>query len=168
MVTLAQIIVHAAQALEPDSPDWLYLAVIAVCVLMPHILIHFVVELKKILLLMLSDAVLTNVEVGFDLRFIPFALRLNLTIAFITVQMQHPFVIGFSELVAHAEEPKTKVMIPGEHLDLLFAFEDHFDDRVEIFGLLRFFSDFPKDHIGIDSRAQHHGLPIFPGVFVAH
>ena len=113
-------------------------------------------------------AVLADVEVGLDLRFEPFALRFYLGVALVALQVQLPFVVGFPQLISDAEKAETKVVVACEHLDLSFPFEDHLDDGVEVFRFLGFLAHFAKDHIGVYPMPQHHGLPVFPVVFVAH
>ena len=58
-------------------------------------------------------------------------------------------------------------MVPGKYLYFPFTLEHHLDQSVDVFGFLRFFPNFSKNNIGIQTAPDVHGLFILVFVFVA-
>lgn len=135
---------------------------------MADILVDFIGELEELLFVMVHNAGLADVVIRFHLRFVSFGLRFYGFLAIVTVEVEHPFIVGLTQLISNAEKSESEVMVSGKNLQFPFPFEDHLYYAVNVLGFLGFLSDFPKNNIGIDALAQHHGLAVFALIFVAH
>lgn len=115
---------------------------------------------------MALNALLTDVVVRPILGFKSFCLRLYRFLAVIAVQVEHPFVIGFPQLVANTEKSKSEVVVSCKYFQLSFPLEHHLNNAVNVLRLLRFLTNLPKDNVGIDPMSEEHGFSILSFIFV--
>lgn len=148
----------AGYALETQAPDRLSSAVVARHVFVPYVLVDVVGELEERGLVLAADALWTEVVVGSHLRFVAFFAVLQGVFALVAFEFEQPLVVGLPQLVAHAEQSKTQVMVPGKYFNLLAALEHNVDEGVEILRLLGLLPDLCEDGVPAETLPQEHLL----------
>jgi hypothetical protein len=74
---------------------------------MPDVLVDLVGYLKEILFIFLLYALVTQVVVRLQFRLVPFCPELNQLRTAVTVQVEVPLLVRFSQLVADTKQSKT-------------------------------------------------------------
>jgi hypothetical protein len=78
------------------------------------VLVDLVGELEEVLLVVVVDAGLAEIVVGLVLGLEAFVFGLDLLLAVIAVEVQHPLIVGLAELVADAEDAELEVVVACE------------------------------------------------------
>lgn len=156
----------AGDALEADAPNRLAPAVIAGYILVSNVLVYVVGELEEGQFVLASDAACAEVVVWLRLRLESLESRAKGVSALVALQPQQPLVVGFSELVAHAEDAETQVMVARKDLDFLALLEHYVYQRIQILWFLRFLAHLSEDGVPADSMPHFQSL-LGLGAFLA-
>jgi hypothetical protein len=81
---------------------------------MSDIFIDFIGKLEEHLFVMGLDAFFTDIVVGFGFRFVTFGFGFYVFLAVVAVEVQHPLIVGFTQLVADAEHTESEVVVTSK------------------------------------------------------
>lgn len=154
----AQVAVLACTALEPQSPDRLCVAYVALVVLMQDVFISGILNNVEGVLeggilaldfllrgVCLLEALLAQVVVTYCLALVVPVARCYVLVADVTVDDILPVDIVFSELVTQGEPALTQVVVPGKKLYLFSAWHQQIYQCVDLIRFLGLLADLSDD-----------------------